>query len=102
MQVPINVTSTSAATGWNYTGAGGNALSMNGAASYVNVAGTTSCALSTTIMGATSDNTYQLNSTKILRIKARMAFQQGGNNIWGFGIVLTPANIYTAQTDTTA
>ena len=57
-------------------------------------------ALSTLLPGSGAQQNYRYDEGKIIRIKARLKFNTG-SSIRGFGLAITTANIYTAQTDTT-
>lgn len=102
-EIPMVVTSTSAITGWTVTISGGGAnINQDGAGSWININATADSLVSTNLMppSGASTNNYSYGASKTIRIKFYLKLADTTNRK-GWGMCITAANIYTAQTDTT-
>lgn len=99
--IPINGVTTTI-YGWVLSTTTLGASSGNSAGGYVQLSGSGSADFNmiTSLPGSGSDSKYTYDDGKIIRIKARLRFPDTSDRK-GFGLVITAANIHTAQTDTT-
>lgn len=98
--VPMIVTSGTTMAGWTTTST--DYVQVAGAYVTMNDGGSSSWVSSTQLAGATpnASSVYTYDMSKAIRIKMRVSL---GDilDTKGFGLCITPANIYTAQTDVT-
>jgi hypothetical protein len=99
LELPILNNNTTIFYGWLASSVTNASQGLSASSAFLVTTGS-SFTLSTLLPGSGAQQNYRYDEGKIIKIKARLKFNTGGS-IRGFGLAITPANIYTAQTDTT-
>lgn len=98
LQMGIYPTSSTAISGW--TSSSVTNTSTNAGYVLLTPTASSNLELSTNLWGSGSTANYSPAQSKVIRIKTQLKFADTSDRK-GFGLVVTPANVHTAQTDVT-